>query len=709
MIHFRSVALNVVIVFATLATRLVAAPSGRVFPVVDPPWVIVVFLLMIAATAAGLWQFLNVVCRGGQSSRKAGLPPEDTLNAVIVRDSSDAMFTINAAGLIQSLNPAARQQFGYTIEEIRDKSISALIPPPARGRQRANYMANPGTRELFGVRRDGSRFPIDVKLDELTFANGSLMAVSVRDISARYAAERELERRLAASEAIVNQTGAPLFVLSRDGKIERMNRASEMLLDFSSGEVKGQAIWDVVATPERTDGLQNRMESLLRGTFPVRSEMVFSARDGREYTMNCVFTATLDEFGVIDTVILTAHDISSRKALESSHLRTERLAAVSRLAGGVAHDFNNLLTAITGYSGMALQSLDSENPIRKDLEQIKRAGDRGAAITRQLLALSGRHPRRPRMLNLPDSVKNAERMLRVLAGEAIHLEIQTEGALPRIEADAAQLEEAVLHLAAFLCERMAKGGRLTIRTQAEQLETDNPDSEPPLRAGEYALVTLTDTSPPLSGEAVAHLFEPFFPARDTLRSNGLGLAMVAGLIKQNGGAILVTAKPGGGNVIRVYWPKAAGPTLVPGDRPGPLFVVPKPLALEGTETILVAMANAEERARVRAMLEPAGYTVSEARSGLQALEMAHKQEGTLHAVVTDITLPGMSGADLIMAIRHDQPGVRSIYVTSRPSVEILAQGLSIGSVMRLEEATDARELLERVRAALTNRSMSVGR
>lgn len=145
MIPFRSVALNVVIVFATLATRLVAAPSGRVFPVGDPPWVIVVFLLMIAATAAGLWQLLNVVCRGGQSSRKAGLPPEDTLNAVIVRDSSDAMFTINAAGLIQSLNPAARQQFGYTIEEIRDKSISALIPPPG---------ARPSTRKLHGQSGD---------------------------------------------------------------------------------------------------------------------------------------------------------------------------------------------------------------------------------------------------------------------------------------------------------------------------------------------------------------------------------------------------------------------------------------------------------------------------------------------------------------------------------------------------------------------------
>jgi two-component system cell cycle sensor histidine kinase/response regulator CckA len=709
MILLRSVVLNAVIVFAASAARLVAAPSGNAFPVVVPPWVVVFFLLIISAAGGCLWQVLNTMRRPGRSSRTAGLPAEDTLNAVIVRESSDALFTINAAGLIQSLNPAARQQFGYTIEEIRDKSISALIPPPARGRQRANYMANPGTRELFGVRRDGSRFPIDVKLDELTFANGSLMAVSVRDVSARYAAEREVERRLAASEAIVHQTGAPLFVLSRDGKIERMNRASEMLLDFSSGEVKGQAIWEIVAMPERAEELQSQMEGLLRGTFPARSEMVFTARDGREYTMSCVFTATLDEFGVIETVILTAHDISSRKALESSHLRTERLAAVSRLAGGVAHDFNNLLTAITGYSGMALQNLDSGNPIRKDLEQIKRAGDRGAAITRQLLALSGRHPRQPRLLHLHDSVKSAERMLRVLAGEAIHLEIHTDPALPRIEADAAQVEEVLLHLAAFLCERMSKGGRLTIRTQPERLERDNCDSEPPVRAGEYASVTLSDTSQPLSREAVAHLFEPFFPARETLRSNGLGLAMVAGLVKQNGGAILVTAKPGGGNVICVYWPKAAAQTLVAGERPGPLFMVPKPVVLEGTETILVAMANAEERARVRAMLVPAGYTVIAARSGLQALEMAHKQEGTLHAVVTDITLPDMSGADLIMAIRHAQPGVRSIYVTSRPSVEILEQGLSLGSVMSLQETTEPRELLERVRAALTNRSMSVGR
>ncbi|MCX6585782.1 MAG: PAS domain S-box protein [Acidobacteria bacterium] len=660
-------------------------------------------LLLGVACASAMAMLLVASRRLRSANTQPPLPSQEALQALIVRDSSDAIFTMNVAGLVQSLNPAASRQFGYTLEEIRDKSISALIPPPARGRQRANYMTNPGARELFGVRRDGSRFPIDVKLDELAFANGKLMVVSVRDISTRYAADKELEHRLAIAEATVNQIGTPLFVLSRDGVILRMNRASETLLDYSGGEVRGQAIWEIVAMPARAEEFRQQLEELLRGPFPARSEMVFAGRDGREYTMSCVLTATLDEYSVIETILLTAYDVSSRTALERSHLRTERMEAVSRLAGGVAHDFNNLLTAITGYSGLALQNLDAENPIRKDIEQIKRAGDRGAAITRQLLALSGRHPRRPRLINLAESVKSAERMLRVLAGEPVHLELHTDSKLPLIEADAAQVEEVLLHLAAFLRERMAKGGRLVVRTSAEQLEQNIPDSEPPLGVGEYALLTLSDTSPALSREALAHLFEPFFPSKETTRSNGLGLAMVAGLIKQNGGAILVTVTTGGGNMIRVYWPKAAA-----AERSAPLFVVPKPVATGGTETILVAMADAAERARIRAMLVPAGYSVMEARSGMQALEMAHKQEGTLHAVVTDITLPGMSGADLIMAIRIARPAIRSLYVTSRTPAEVMTEGLTPASVVSLQPETEAKELLGRLRAALSIKALSVG-
>lgn len=571
MANSRNLAVNAAILLAASATASVAAPPN-VAAVPQSPWLFGALLVLAFIAGACGWLLWDTRRRLRLAVQQPPLPPQDALSAAIVRDSSDAIFTIDAAGLVQSMNPAAAKQFGYSLEEIRGKNISTLIPPPARGRQRANYMTNPGMRELFGVRRDGSRFPVDVKLDELTFANWNLMGLSVRDISTRHASEKDLEQRLASAEAIVNQTGALVFVLSRDGVIERMNRACEALLDFSGGEVRGQALWEIVAMPARMEELREQIEQFLRGPFPARAELVFAARDGHEYTLSCVFTATLDELSTIESIILTAHDISARKAFERTHVRTERMAAVSRLAGGVAHDFNNLLTAITGYSGLALQNLESENPLRKDLEEIKRASDRGAAITRQLLAVSGRHPRRPRLVNLNESLKSAERMLRVLTGEPVQLELHPDPKLPPVEADVAQVEEVILHLAAFLREQMPQGGRLAIRTATEQVAEGNPDAEPPLGAGTFVVLTLSDTSRGLSPEAIAHLFEPFFPAQETSRSNGLGLAMVAGLIKQNGGAILVNATAGGGNQVRVYWPKAAQPEFVTPDRPTPLFV-----------------------------------------------------------------------------------------------------------------------------------------
>jgi two-component system cell cycle sensor histidine kinase/response regulator CckA len=702
-----NVAVNVAILFAASATASVAAPPH--LPTAAPPsWLVGALVMLVCAAGALGWFLWDARRRLHLAGKNPPLPPQDALSAAIVRDSSDAIFTIDAAGLVQSMNPAAVRQFGYAIEEIRGKSISALIPPPARGRQRSNYMANPGTRELFGVRRDGTRFPVDVKMDELTFANWNLMGLSVRDISTRHASEKDLEQRLASAEAIVNQTGALVFVLSRDGVIERMNRACEALLDFSGGEVRGQEIWAIVAVPARMEALREQVKPLLRGPFPCREELVFAARDGHEYTMSCVFTATLDELSTIESIILTAHDISARKAFERTHLRTERMAAVSRLAGGVAHDFNNLLTAITGYSGLALQQLDAANPLRKDLEEIKRAGDRGAAITRQLLAVSGRHPRRPRLVNLNESLKSAERMLRVLTGEPVQLEMHPDPKLPPVEADLAQVEEVILHLAAFLREQMPQGGRLAIRTAVQQMDLGQADSEPPLAAGTYVVLTLTDTSRGLSPQAMAHLFEPFFPAQETTRPNGLGLAMVAGLIKQNGGAIAASPIPGGGNCVRVYWPKAAQPEFVTPERATPLFMVPKPVVTNGTETVLVAMEQDEERERVRAMLEPAGYTVLEARSGLQAMEISHKHSGTIHVVMTDILLPRMAGADLILGIRVARPAIRSLYVTSRSTPEILNQGLTPGSVMMLSAETEAKDLLVRLRSVLDAKTMSVG-
>ncbi len=206
MANSRNLAVNAAILLAASATASVAAPPN-VAAVPQSPWLFGALLVLAFIAGACGWLLWDTRRRLRLAVQQPPLPPQDALSAAIVRDSSDAIFTIDAAGLVQSMNPAAAKQFGYSLEEIRGKNISTLIPPPARGRQRANYMTNPGMRELFGVRRDGSRFPVDVKLDELTFANWNLMGLSVRDISTRHASEKDLEQRLASAEAIVNQTG----------------------------------------------------------------------------------------------------------------------------------------------------------------------------------------------------------------------------------------------------------------------------------------------------------------------------------------------------------------------------------------------------------------------------------------------------------------------------------------------------------------------
>ena len=700
--------LPIALLLATSATASAEAPTGAISAQPNNALLLaIVGLLGLAAAGLG-WVVWDTRRKLAQANQQPAVPSRDVLSSAIVRDSSDSIFTIDPPGLVQSMNPAAIKQFGYTLDELSGKNISSLIPPPARGRQRSNYMTNPGTRELFGVRRDGTRFPVDVKLDELNFSNWKLMGLTVRDISVRRAAEKELEHRLATADSIVNQTGALVFVLNCDGKIERMNRACEALLDFSGGEAKGQCLWEIVALPVRMSALRAQVEAYLRGPFPARAELTFAARDGHEYTMSCVFTATLNELSSIESVIVTAHDISAQKAFEQTHLRTERLAAVSRLAGGVAHDFNNLLTAITGYSGLALLSLDSENPLRKDIEQIKQAGDRGAALTRQLLALSGRHPRQPRLMSLNESLKSAERILRLLAGEPVQLQIYQDPELPPIQTDLAQTEEVILHLAAFLREQMPQGGRLSLRTSTELIDNTNSEAEPPLQPGSYAVLTLTDSSSGLSPDALAHLFEPFFPAKETTRANGLGLAMVAGLIKHNGGSIIVIATPGSGNTVKVYWPQAAQPELVTPERPKHLFVVPKKQDNTGSETVLVAIERDQDRAQIRAFLEPAGYTVLEARSGLQAMEISHKHYGDIGLLLTDVVLPRMSGPELVLGVRVARPGLRTLFVTRRSTAEVLAQGLAPTGVVHLDADLQSEAFVARVREALDAKSMSMG-
>ncbi|MBI2689867.1 MAG: PAS domain S-box protein [Acidobacteria bacterium] len=615
----------------------------------------------------------------------------------IVNSARDAIFVIEESGEILNTNPSAEKLFGYALSELRGKSISALIPPPAMGRKRSNYIHAADGRELIGIKKSGSRFPLDLVLSEMGGQNVLMtekrFSVVVRDRSDRNRAEQEIDGQRRFASALIDYLPSLLVVVDHDGRLVRFNRTCEDLTQFSEGELRGQYIWQAVAAPADMEQAEKEMLDILAGEFPSRSQSIWCLRDNTTRTIAWTHSALRDEFGRLTHVVSTGADVTNSVQAEERQRETQSLTAAGRLAGGIAHDFNNLLTAITGYSGLALVNLEERDPVRNDIEEIKRASDRGASLTRQLLTFSGNQPRNIRPVNFNEIVRNVERLVRVMAGDRIHVDLSLETDLPLAMADSLLMEECLMHLAANAKEAMPNGGTLQVQTGVRVLNRTRLDARPPLGPGEYVTISVMDTGAGIAPETLPHIFEPFYTTKQAPVSNGMGLAMVYGIVRQAEGSIVVHSAPKYGSTFRIFLPLAPDQTR---EKPEP----PAEELLQGDETVLLAMETDVERRRLRDALESAGYTVLEARSGLQALEIAHKATAMIHLLVCDITLPRMTGTGLAEAVRERVPAIRTLFATSRSAGEIEGAGLRPESVLRLDRTMERRFLLARIRESL---------
>ena len=684
--HLSSPTASRLLALAITATSSVAAPPG------GANWNAITIGLgclcvILLAAVVVLW----TTRRRDPAERPAALIVPGS--SEIVKFSRDAIFVIQESGEILSTNPAAEKLFGYPFSELRGKSISALVPPPARGRRRTNYIHAAEGRELIGVRRSGEQFPLDLVLSELPGYAEKRFSVIVRDRSERNKAEEEIDSQRRFASALLDQLPALLVVIDHDGRLVRFNRTCEELTRFSEGELRGQYLWQAVAAPAAMREAEQQILDLLAGEFPAESTTEWCLRDNSTRLIAWRHNALRDEYGRLTHVVSTGTDVTDTRQWEERRREEQSLATAGRLAGGIAHDFNNLLTAITGYSGLALASLDTGDPVRGDVEEIKRAGDRGASITRQLLAFSGNHPRNARPVSCNDAAKNVERLVRVMAGEGIHVDLSLEADLPRAVADPQLIEECIMHLVANAKEAMPHGGTLQIQTGFRTLNRTRLDAHPALGPGEYVTLSVVDTGAGIAPEALPHIFEPFYTTKNSPVSNGMGLAIVYGIVRQAGGSIVVHSAPKYGSTFRIFLPLAPEEA-----RPRPEPVSEE--ALQGDETVLLAMEADGDRQRLREVLDSAGYSVMEARSGLQALEMAHKSTGIIHLLLTDITLPRMTGPALAASVQDRSPAVRVLYATSRGAEEIERHGLTPESVLRLDRTFDRRFVLQRVRETL---------
>lgn len=410
------------------------------------------------------------------------------------------------------------------------------------------------------------------------------------------------------------------------------------------------------------------------------------------------FEFQLEAKGKDEVAQLTRAFEQMRKTLlenRDNMLRTARLEAVGRLAGGVAHDFNNLVTIISGYSDLLL--LTATDATRPKLEEIKRAGQRATALTRQLLAFSRKQVLEPQVLDPNATVKSMVKMLQVLIGEDIELVTNLSEQVGRVFADPGQLEQVIMNLSVNARDAMPEGGKLIIETQQTVLDDKYAESHTEVKPGPFVQITVTDSGTGIPPEILKHIFEPFFTTKEAGKGTGLGLATVYGIVKQSKAHISVYSEVGHGTSFKVYLPSL--------DKAIPLAnTQPIETILHGEGTILLVEDESALRVLAAESLKHLGYTVLQAGNGLEALALADQHEGNIDFVLTDIVMPRMGGPEFIKKLKEKRTGFATIYMSGYTETAVL-ENVNIGSeALLINKPFTTESLARRIREAHAKKS-----
>jgi len=398
-----------------------------------------------------------------------------------------------------------------------------------------------------------------------------------------------------------------------------------------------------------------------------------------------------DAFVRMRSSLLTTQQ--EQKQLEERLRQAYKMEAVGRLAGGVAHDFNNLLTIIRGNSDLLKDRPGADAFHQRCVEQIQKASGRAVSMTRQLLAFSRMQVLQPRLLDLNTVVAEMGKMLPRLIGEHIEFSFAPEPNLATVKADPGQIEQVILNLAVNARDAMPRGGRLSMRTANITVSETEAAKRPPMIAGRYSLLAVTDTGHGMDEATRAHIFEPFFTTKEVGKGTGLGLATVYGVVKQSGGFIWVESMPGVGTTFEIYLPQAAGKAA--GEEPEE-----KPSAAGGTETVLVVEDEAGVRELACQFLRVKGYNVIEAEGGLDALAASRRHPGVIHLLLSDMVMPKMSGCELAVQLKATRPDIRVAFMSGYSEFSRGDLGKEFPDARVLQKPFSPASLVEIVRETL---------
>jgi two-component system cell cycle sensor histidine kinase/response regulator CckA len=635
-------------------------------------------------------------------SAEAALRESEARQHAVFDTALDGLIMMDHEGRVAEFNPAAERIFQYSREEVLGKLMADLIIPPSlresHRRGLARYVATGeavilGHRiEISAMRRDGTEFPAELAIARINQGGPPFFTGQIRDLTEQKRVQNEMLESEERFRRLFDSNTIGIAIADLSGNTLEANDAYLDMLGVTREDLlAGKVRWNELTPAEHSVRDQIAVEELQRTGVASPWEKEFLRKDGtRVPVLIGVAMLKASEASCIAYVV----DLTERRRLEGQILQAQKMEAVGQLAGGVAHDFNNLLTIILGYTDLLAAKLDPGSLELEELGEIRTAGERAASLTRQLLAFSRQQVLERKVLDVNALIAHTQKMLRRLIGEDVEIVTVLDPALRRVFADAGQLEQVIMNLAVNARDAMPRGGKLTIETANVELDEAYARLHQTVRPGSYVMIAVSDTGVGMNSGTLAHIFEPFFTTKERGKGTGLGLATVYGIVKQSGGYVWVYSEVGKGTTFKTYLP------LV--EEGGEAEPVPaaEPASLVGSETVLLVEDEESVRALSRSILKSYGYTVLEAGSGMDGLDVALHYPLPIHLLLTDVVMPEMGGLDLASRLEALRPGVRVLYMSGYTDDAVFRHGLLEKGRMFLQKPFTPKTLARKVREAL---------